>query len=734
MREYTRTVMSEILRHGSRVSKGVESSIAHQTSSIPLSGANWHGIEATDVSSLLAQFEEASASLSGVPSEDEQQPCLQQNVQNTSTSNGLVPTPPPTPPVDGKNVRISTKRKSAIMIPMLVPAKRERGKAVELSWGNTSKKLQRIMQQQLNETEKDSEENAVDEVRSLTPPCSQEQSLDENMPSSSKDENIAVVIGQKPELSSTYFDSIPDHDYCQNFPTQVVDKSIHPEETDLNQVVHKNMTNQSTSAFQEDDNEFGYERYSKFSNERDYTCNTPETEKASFRDMENNKFTRQKRNYRKNDKKDDEPVFDKLPQYFTVLTKPKLVRKDKCGKVEINLDEEGKEREASPTRETLFDKLPAYYSCFTNSTKYDGSEMVSLSEETTAKGNDSEEDGEIHDTDASKGEKMNETEQKYPWDRLRDKNISAQSSRSQTPLIIDSRSGTPSLSRPQSRSRSRTNSPSKNRRSPIRSSRHRKSRSPRRRSYSSDSCSSSRSRSRSASSDKSRSRSSKKHSRRSQRTRSRATKSRSRSPSTSRSRSRSRASSRYRRSRSPLSRSRSRSRESTRRSRRYHHRHNRRSRSSSYEDWCARERERKKEQRDQEKKKQIEERRIIYVGKIPDNYTRRDLRRRFDRFGPIEQVGIHFREDNDNYGFVTFAYTCDAYAAIEKGNRIRGEPIFDLCFGGRREFCKNSYADLDGNKEVEEEFLPFNQPPVGGDLDFDSLLQQAKIAIKKNKK
>ena len=38
------------------------------------------------------------------------------------------------------------------------------------------------------------------------------------------------------------------------------------------------------------------------------------------------------------------------------------------------------------------------------------------------------------------------------------------------------------------------------------------------------------------------------------------------------------------------------------------------------------------------------ERRIIYVGCIPDHYTRRKLHHRFEKFGEIEQVQLHFRE------------------------------------------------------------------------------------------
>ena len=47
----------------------------------------------------------------------------------------------------------------------------------------------------------------------------------------------------------------------------------------------------------------------------------------------------------------------------------------------------------------------------------------------------------------------------------------------------------------------------------------------------------------------------------------------------------------------------------------------------------------------------------------------------------------------DNYAFVTFHNTADAYKAIEHGNEGE-EEVFDLCFGGRRQFCQTSYADL----------------------------------------
>uniref|UniRef100_K1RBB2 Peroxisome proliferator-activated receptor gamma coactivator-related protein 1 n=1 Tax=Magallana gigas TaxID=29159 RepID=K1RBB2_MAGGI len=86
----------------------------------------------------------------------------------------------------------------------------------------------------------------------------------------------------------------------------------------------------------------------------------------------------------------------------------------------------------------------------------------------------------------------------------------------------------------------------------------------------------------------------------------------------------------------------------------------------------------------------------------------------------------------DNYGFVTFAYTCDAYAAVEKGNQVPGEQEFDLCFGGRRQFCKTEYADLDGNNEIIEEYYPLVKK--SDPLDFDSLLQLARKQAEDKKK
>ncbi|KAG9468311.1 hypothetical protein GDO78_023007 [Eleutherodactylus coqui] len=105
--------------------------------------------------------------------------------------------------------------------------------------------------------------------------------------------------------------------------------------------------------------------------------------------------------------------------------------------------------------------------------------------------------------------------------------------------------------------------------------------------------------------------------------------------------------------------------------------------------------------------------------------TRSELRRRFSAFGEIEECTIHFREEGDNYGFVTYRCTREAFAAIENGHKLclPDELPFDLCFGGRRQFCRSNYADLDSNRD---DFDPASTRSKFESLDFDTLLKQAQ--------
>lgn len=46
------------------------------------------------------------------------------------------------------------------------------------------------------------------------------------------------------------------------------------------------------------------------------------------------------------------------------------------------------------------------------------------------------------------------------------------------------------------------------------------------------------------------------------------------------------------------------------------------------------------------------------------------------------------------YGFVTFAEASCAYEVIDKFTKDPLISNFDIRFGGRRKFCKQTYADL----------------------------------------
>ncbi|XP_042358166.1 peroxisome proliferator-activated receptor gamma coactivator-related protein 1 [Plectropomus leopardus] len=124
------------------------------------------------------------------------------------------------------------------------------------------------------------------------------------------------------------------------------------------------------------------------------------------------------------------------------------------------------------------------------------------------------------------------------------------------------------------------------------------------------------------------------------------------------------------------------------------------------------------------KEKAIEERRVVYVGRIRGTMTQKELKERFSLFGEIEDCTLHFRDHGDNYGFVTYYDTKNAFTAIENGSKLRkpDELPFDLCFGGRRQFCKTNYADLDSSKEYD----PLPGKGKFHALDFDTLLKQAK--------
>uniref|UniRef100_A0A672G5A2 PPARG related coactivator 1 n=1 Tax=Salarias fasciatus TaxID=181472 RepID=A0A672G5A2_SALFA len=120
---------------------------------------------------------------------------------------------------------------------------------------------------------------------------------------------------------------------------------------------------------------------------------------------------------------------------------------------------------------------------------------------------------------------------------------------------------------------------------------------------------------------------------------------------------------------------------------------------------------------------------FVYVGRIRGTMTQKELKERFSYFGEIEECTLHFRDQGDNYGFVTYYDKKAAFTAIENGGKLRkpDELPFDLCFGGRRQFCQSSYADLDSNREYD----PLPGKGKYHALDFDTLLKQAQQNLKR---
>lgn len=97
------------------------------------------------------------------------------------------------------------------------------------------------------------------------------------------------------------------------------------------------------------------------------------------------------------------------------------------------------------------------------------------------------------------------------------------------------------------------------------------------------------------------------------------------------------------------------------------------------------------------------------------------------------------------YGFVTFAEASCAYEAIDKCSKDPLISKYDIRFGGRRKFCKQTYADL-GNiikikfNDKENQIFFFTLDSIqdseyaenqksSKDLSFEELLKMAKKKI-----
>lgn len=136
------------------------------------------------------------------------------------------------------------------------------------------------------------------------------------------------------------------------------------------------------------------------------------------------------------------------------------------------------------------------------------------------------------------------------------------------------------------------------------------------------------------------------------------------------------------------------------------------------------------EQREKQWQKAIEERRVVYVGRLRTDSTRTELKRRFEVFGEIEECTVNLRHDGDNFGFITYRYTCDALAALENGHTLRrsNEPHFELCLGGQKQYSKSNYTDLDSHAD---DFDPASTKSKYDSMDFDSLLREAQYSLRR---
>ncbi|XP_073816253.1 PGC-1 family member spargel [Musca autumnalis] len=131
----------------------------------------------------------------------------------------------------------------------------------------------------------------------------------------------------------------------------------------------------------------------------------------------------------------------------------------------------------------------------------------------------------------------------------------------------------------------------------------------------------------------------------------------------------------------------------------------------------------------------VEERRIVYVGRIEQETTKDMLRRKFLPYGTIKQISIHYKDTGMKYGFVTFERSQDAFNAIDNSTRDPQINMYDVSFGGRRAFCRASYADLDnaGINTYQSYVFPQQQQQPKEEDSFEALLMKMKAKLSANK-
>lgn len=105
---------------------------------------------------------------------------------------------------------------------------------------------------------------------------------------------------------------------------------------------------------------------------------------------------------------------------------------------------------------------------------------------------------------------------------------------------------------------------------------------------------------------------------------------------------------------------------------------------------------------------------------------------------------MSFHDYSLRYGFVTFEDAACAYEVIDTFTKDQRINKYDIRFGGRRHFCKQTYADLGKLKEnlfLREAHFPLQQidsmpdseyvepKKPAKDLSFEDLLKLAKKEI-----
>ncbi|XP_055904644.1 uncharacterized protein LOC129940359 [Eupeodes corollae] len=131
----------------------------------------------------------------------------------------------------------------------------------------------------------------------------------------------------------------------------------------------------------------------------------------------------------------------------------------------------------------------------------------------------------------------------------------------------------------------------------------------------------------------------------------------------------------------------------------------------------------------------VEERRIVYVGRIEKETTKEILRQKFLSYGPIKQITIHYKDTGMKYGFVTYEKSEDAFRAIDSGPKDDMINMYDISFGGRRAFCRASYADLDnaGMNSCQSYVIHRQVAPPKEEDSFEALLLKVKAKLNSTK-